>query len=126
MRKRDVGGRGVLFKIASAFRSGNWNDVLPLGQHPGECELRGRHTFFAGDLLDLLYEPDILFEVLSLKPRAHSAIVVLSEVLKFLYRPRKESPTERRISHESEAELAACREDVILLNVTGSQAVFAL
>jgi hypothetical protein len=38
----------ILLQISTPFGSGNGNDVVPLGQHPGERELSGRAALFCG------------------------------------------------------------------------------
>ena len=65
----------------------NRRDVVSLGQHPRQREL-GRSAFvLLRDLLDFGDQPEILFEVISLKARALSPEIILRQILDSLDLP---------------------------------------
>src|SRR5262245_19601131 len=104
----------VFLDVTAPLRPGNRHDVRTLGQHPGEGELRGGALLLLGHLLDRLGQRQIARKILALKARVVAAIVVGGEVL-WLFEPAaQESAPQRAVSDEPDAELAACREDVML------------
>src|SRR5581483_7895518 len=83
VRRRELyvdGGR-VLLEVRAALRPRDRDDVVALGQHPGDCELCRRHTLLVGDLLHLVREPLVRGQVLAGEARGPAAEVVLVELL---------------------------------------------
>src|SRR5687767_13852820 len=86
------------------------HDVVPLCEHPGERELCGRAVMLLRDLLDLRDQLEILFEILSLKPRILSPEVIFSQIFNALDLAGKKSPTERAVGYEADIEETQCIE----------------
>ncbi len=57
------------------------DDVVALGEHPGERELAGGDALLGGDLLDPLDQLQVALEVLALEARVDAAEVVLGQVV---------------------------------------------
>src|SRR3954464_14639784 len=87
-------------------RSRNWHDVISLGHHPGECELRGRALLLLRDLFDFLDELQILFEVVALKARVLSSEIIHGKIFRAFDLARQESTTEGAVGDEADAEHA--------------------
>jgi hypothetical protein len=49
--------------------AGDGHDILALGQHPSQSQLRRFATFFRGDLFDTADKIQIAFEILALEAR---------------------------------------------------------
>ena len=96
----------VLFQISTSFSSGDGNNVIPLGQHPGEGKLGGRAALFCGKPLDPIHQFHIPTEILLLETRHAAAPIVVGEIIK-TGDPRSEEATAKRtICDESDAKLA--------------------
>lgn len=79
--EREVGSGCVLLDPGGALGAGDGDDVLTLGQQPGERELAGRDALLASEIADLPHEVEVALEVLSLKARIAAPEVVGREVL---------------------------------------------
>src|ERR1051325_148024 len=118
-------GPGVLLDVAAAFRSGNRDDILALRQDPGERELRRGTLLFPRHRLHRVGERQIALEVLALKARIVAAVIVRREVLGLLEPAAQESAPQRAVGDETDPQLAAGRED-LLLGVSRPQRVLGL
>src|SRR5581483_9924499 len=70
----------ILLEILPPFGAGNGNDVIPLGQDPGERQLRRRAALLLSQLLNLGDEVEILLKVFSLEPRGVAAVVIRGKI----------------------------------------------
>ena len=123
--QRNLQRSEILVEIFASLRAGNGHDVLALREHPGQGELRRRAAFVARNGLDPFEQPEILVEILALKPRRLPAVVVLRQVRVRLEAPRQEAASERAIGDEADAELAAGGEE-LLLGLAAPQGIFGL
>jgi hypothetical protein len=100
--------RGNIFlEILAALGTGDGDDVVVLRQHPRQRKLRRLASFFVRDLLDSVYEVEILLKVLSLKARRESAVVIRGEIFEAPELAGEKPAAERAIGDEAYAEFAA-------------------
>src|SRR4029079_10105340 len=81
----------VFLEIFSAFRSGNGNDVVTLGEHPRQSELSWRAMLFASDLFHFPNQFEVAIEVVALKPWHRAPIIALGQIAGFLNLAGEES-----------------------------------
>ena len=58
-------GCDIILKVPAPLGTGNGNDVISLGQHPGERKLRRRATLARSNRFHFLHEIEISLEVRS-------------------------------------------------------------
>src|SRR5436189_2983207 len=123
--ERDLQRGKVLEQVLPPLGPEDRHDVLAPGPHPRQRELRGRALLLDRDLLDVAEQLEVLGEVLPLEPRRAPAPVVGGEVLESLDLAGEESPPERAVGDEADAQLAA-RGKRPVLHVAAPQRVLAL
>ena len=99
---------------SSSLGSRNRDDVLALGQHPGQRDLGRRALMRCRDLLDGLQQIDVALEVFGIEPGLIPAAVLGQESIEVLDRRREKTATERRVSHVADTEFTAGGEDLLL------------
>src|SRR5881398_2239538 len=124
-RERDGERAHVLLEVRPPLRSRDGDDVLALGEHPGERELRGPAALARRERLEVAHQVEVFLEVLALEARREAAVVVGREVLEALDLPGQEAAPERAVGDEADPQLAARREDPVL-RVAAPERVFGL
>jgi hypothetical protein len=94
-REVNIERADILLQISTSFSSGNGNDVVPLGHHPGEGELSGRAAFFCSKQLDPIHQFHISTEILRLETGHAAAPIVDGEIIKVGDPGGQEAPAER-------------------------------
>src|SRR5581483_2338154 len=124
-RKGDLERRGVLLQMGDPGRSRNRDDVGAAGEKPGEREPGGLHLFIGGDPLDLFYQVEVPLEVLPLKAGEDPPPVVRLQIVDAFDLSAQESPAERAVGDEADAELPAGRKDLVF-GLPAPERVFGL
>src|SRR5205807_1188839 len=113
-READLYGAEVVVEVLDLLRAGDRDDVLPLGQHPGESKLARRAPLRGRHALDLFYQLQVLPEVLALEPGRVAAVVVGRQVVDGLETSGQKTAAERAVGDEADPQLAHGRQDFIL------------
>src|SRR6516162_3193369 len=98
----------------------NRHNILPLGEHPGERELRRLHALPDGDLLHAAEKFEVPDEIIALKAGIGAAPVIRGQNLNALDLAGQESATERTVGNKSDSEFATDGEDLIF-GISGPQ-----
>ena len=128
---RDVDRRfgRELERIVTLFQPGfgarDRNDVRPLGEQPGECELTRGAALALRDRLDALHEVDIVGQVAGRETRMPPPRIGLGEAGRLLDLGGQQAAAERRIGHEGDAEFPR-RAQRLLRLVPIEQRIFVL
>src|SRR6266853_301875 len=115
----------VFFQVFAALGAGDGNNVLTLGQHPGQRKLRRRAVLLARDLFDLCHQIKVLLEVISLEARRYAPEIIWRQIFKAFELSGKEATSERAVRDEADAEFAYGRQDLVF-RITLPQRVFSL
>ena len=83
----------------------------PLGQYPGQGQLRRCASLLAGNLFDPPEEVQILLKVFPLKTRRVPAIIVRREIVKLLKLSGQKPAPQRAVRDKSNAQLSARRQN---------------
>src|SRR5690606_5706254 len=95
-RQVDLDCRDVLREALEAARAGDWNDVPPPGEHPGQCELgRRAPPLLLRHLTNRIDQLEVLFEVLALEAREAAPRVVRGQVVDAADRAGQETAPQR-------------------------------
>lgn len=70
------------FQVLALFGARDRNDVLSLGKHPGQRQLRRADASGRSQCLDLLDQLQIAIEVFALKPWGEATIVIGREIVR--------------------------------------------
>jgi hypothetical protein len=97
----------------------------PAGHDPGEGDLRRLAAFILGQRFDGVHQSQIAAEIRVGETRRGAAGIVGGKVLRIFDATGEEAPAERRISHETDAELTQGRQDLVL-DIGASQRIFRL
>ena len=105
-RQVNIERADILLQISTSFSSGNGNDVVPLGQHPGEGKLCGRAALFCSKPLDPIHQFHIPTEILLLETGHAAAPIVVGKIIKAGDLGGQEPAAKRTICDEADAKLA--------------------
>src|SRR5207245_9908487 len=108
------GGRDVLRQVAPPLGAGDGNDVRALRKQPGERRLRRPARLLLRQLLDPGDEVQVLREVRALEARVVAAPIILRQVVERFEPPGEEPAPQRAVRHESDAQLPARRQNLVL------------
>src|ERR1700730_5468401 len=92
----------------------DWHDIVSLGKHPRQRELRRRALVLLCDFLDPCDELEILLEILTLKAWVLSPEIVLRQIITILDLSGKKSAPQRAVRHESNVQKAQRIEQPLL------------
>ena len=93
-------------KISAALGSGDGNDVVPLGQHPGKGELSRRAALFGSKSPDPLHQLHVPTEILLLETGHVAAPIVLGKIIEAGDLGGQKPTAKRTVSDEADAKLA--------------------
>ena len=96
------------------LRPRDWDNVLALGQHPGQRQLRRRAADFLRDSLHRLGQMQITLEVLTLEPGMATPPVVLGNVLRRPESSGEETTSQWAVGHKTDAQFPAGLQDFAL------------
>jgi hypothetical protein len=115
----------IFLQILAPLGTGDGDDVVVLRQHPRQRKLRRLAAFLLRDLLDFVYEVEILLEVFSLETGRESAVVVRGEIFEALELSGEKPAAERAVGDEAYAEFTAGREQFVF-RLAAPQGIFGL
>jgi hypothetical protein len=96
----------VLVDALGPGRARNRDDVVSLGEHPGEGQLRRGDPLAVGQLLDSLDQRGVRRDVLRREPRMAPTVVAGGEIVLAADPTGQESAPERRVRDQSDPEFA--------------------
>ena len=105
----EFGGRDIFIDAGRFASGGNRHQVGPTGEQPGQRNLRRGRFELGRNLLDLIQERQVALDVFGKETRMIVTALTRIQVVGRTNRCREKTPTERRISHETDAQFATGR-----------------
>ena len=115
----------ILVEIPSLLGARNGNDVVALGEHPGERELRGGAALRGSHLLYVLNERQIASEILVLKQWRLPTEIAGFEIFNVTESASEKTASERTIGNKTNSKFANRREN-LGCRIPAPQRIFAL
>jgi hypothetical protein len=105
--ERDLRSGGIRFQVRSALGARNRNDIVALGEEPGQRELGRRAALRSRHLIQRRDQRKVPAKVVALEAGKRAAHIVLVEPIEAGDAAREEAASKRTEGHETDAEFAA-------------------
>ena len=103
----------ILFQIFPPLGAGDRHNVFALSQHPGQRQLCRFAFLFGCNFFDAADQIKIFLKILALEARRKAAIVVGGKIIESFELPGEETPAQRAVGNESDAQFAAGGENFV-------------
>ena len=106
-RKLNIQRTKVILQVCLPLHAGNRQDVLPLGQQPGKCDLGCGAVFPQRQDFQDLYQGEVFCQIFLGKTGHLPAIVTFGKLRTGLHLPSEQTSAKRGECHQHRAEFAA-------------------